>query len=610
MKPAKRKSLRYRVGLASTLSILLFGVAAGGHFLYKEYRFRMAAVESEIKKSAYFLVPQASMLLIQNDDSAFLTFSRAVERIAARNGFAYVEIMDTKGKVKIPLETISQVQEAHGRAIKEGPWTSMGLGKDYLIEERQYHGLGKVIEGVFGVLEQDKILGYVVLGVSKRPIEEALQRSLLSTGAILLAAMALSVVLSLKFAQIAAAPVERLKEAVENFRTSEDLELFTIEGSQEVSVLASSMRNALAKIQSHKEDMEHSITAIKASEGKIKHELKVISDSFRKLSKHLRLEEAAGTILDDIARGIVYCHEAYMILTVSDDGTALSREDGDPAFKVYPKAGRPDLVSPDLIEKVLKKGDIEHIPDVKNSLYKDKVSAGFTSCAIYPLYSGRREPLGVLVLGISSEAKFDPRELSALWGVMEPIGMAFDRIFLHAQVERLAIHDSMTGLLNHQNVRERLSETLKAAQRQGRTIYIIMADIDKFKTINDAYGHPAGDKVIKAFAGLIQRSLRAGSFAGRYGGEEFLIVLGPADLESAENYVERIQKEIRALQVEADKDKKIRFTVSMGLAAYPMDGAHVDELIENADEALYRAKEGGRDRCVIWNEEPKRLKII
>src|SRR3990167_7224752 len=108
MEPRKKKSLRFRVGLASTFSILLFGVAVGGTFIYREYKYRISAVESEIKKSAYFLVPQASMLLIQNDESAYLTFSRVVERIAGKNNFAYVEIIDTKGQVKVPLDTISQ----------------------------------------------------------------------------------------------------------------------------------------------------------------------------------------------------------------------------------------------------------------------------------------------------------------------------------------------------------------------------------------------------------------------------------------------------------------------------------------------------------------------
>ena len=98
--------------------------------------------------------------------------------------------------------------------------------------------------------------------------------------------------------------------------------------------------------------------------------------------------------------------------------------------------------------------------------------------------------------------------------------------------------------------------------------------------------------------------------AGGYGGEEFLVSLGQTDLEGAQNFAERIQKEARGMSVEIEKGKRIKFTVSMGLAAFPMDGDGMDELVENADGALYRAKQGGRDRFIIRNIEPKRLKII
>ena len=129
MEHGKQKSLRFRVGLASTLSILLFGVVVGGAFVYREYKFRLSAVESEIRKSAYFLVPQASMLLIQNDESAYLNFSRVVERTLGKSNFAYVEIIDHKGRIKVPLDTM-EVQPAHAKGIQEGPWGSLAMGQD------------------------------------------------------------------------------------------------------------------------------------------------------------------------------------------------------------------------------------------------------------------------------------------------------------------------------------------------------------------------------------------------------------------------------------------------------------------------------------------------
>ena len=385
------KSLRSRVGLASTISLFLFGSAAAAFFLHKEYRYRLAAVESEIRQSAHFLVPQASMLLIQNDEAASLTLSRVVERIKSEGNFSYVEIVDTQGRVKVPLDTLSDQPGRAARQVRDGPLGTLAMGRDYMIQERSDAEHGKVIEGVFGVMEQDRILGHVVLGASKKPIEEALRKSLLATGLFLSVAMILAIVLSLKFAQIAVKPVERLTR-----------------------------------------------------------ELKIITGTFRKLSRHLRLEDAVKTILEDIVRAIAYCHEAYVILKVNEDGSPAE------TLTIYPRtlADSKTLLNPSLVESVLAKGELELIQDAGRSY------------AIYPLYSGSREPLGVLVLTMISDSPLDSDELAALWGVMEPVGMAFDRIFLHAQVERLAVHDSMTGLLNHQNVRERLGEALKV--RNGK----------------------------------------------------------------------------------------------------------------------------------------------
>ncbi len=603
LKPERKRGLRFRVGLASTASILTFGLLIGLYFIHKEYQYRLSAVSSEIKKSAYFLVPQASMLLIQNDASAFLTFTRIVERIAGKNNFAYVEIVDVKGNVKVPLDPLG-ARTSRRRFVREGPWGALAMGRDYLIHEEEYKDAGRVIEGVFGVLEQDKILGYVILGVSKRPILEAVWKSLYATLGALVLLLVLSVTLSLRFTRKAIEPVVQLTNAVESFKASSDLEVFNIGGPREVSVLASSMKGAFAKIQDHQAEIERTIASIKASEGKTKQEMKIISDSFRKLSKHLKLDEAVVTILEDIVRQIVYCHEAHILLKVSEDGNPIGAGD---SYVTYPKsrAARCGAISNDLLEKVLKKGDLEAVADARDAVWKGKIHGNFHSCVIYPLFSAQNVPLGVLFLGMVSATPFDSEELLTLRGVMEPIGIAFDRIFLHSQVEKLAIHDSMTGLYNRHHVRERLYETFKRARRQGEAIYVLLADIDHFKMINDGYGHPAGDKVIRSLSGIIQSSMRVGEYAGRYGGEEFLIVLGASDLEGARTFAERILREIRACRVEIDPGKKIAFTISMGAAAFPMDGDSLDEVIENADEALYLAKEGGRDRAVIWNVETK-----
>jgi diguanylate cyclase (GGDEF)-like protein len=185
---------------------------------------------------------------------------------------------------------------------------------------------------------------------------------------------------------------------------------------------------------------------------------------------------------------------------------------------------------------------------------------------------------------------------------MEPINLSLDNVFLYSQVEKLATCDSMTGLLNHQNIREKLLDAIKIARRQNSPVHVIACDIDKFKNFNDTHGHAAGDKVIKAFAKILGRSRRTGEEAGRPGGEEFLVVLANADRQSAEAAAERILKEVRAAAVPIDGGGSVTFRVSLGIAGIPSDASSLDELLDKADRALYVAKSRGRDRLVLWDK--------
>ncbi|HEY3490678.1 MAG TPA: GGDEF domain-containing protein [Candidatus Deferrimicrobiaceae bacterium] len=165
------------------------------------------------------------------------------------------------------------------------------------------------------------------------------------------------------------------------------------------------------------------------------------------------------------------------------------------------------------------------------------------------------------------------------------------------EVERLANEaqtDGLTGLLNRKTFCARLDKVLERLDRR-RPCAVIMLDIDHFKRINDGYGHPAGDEVIRTFAGVIERTVRKGDFAGRYGGEEFVLYMEDVDGAKAMQAAERLRLLIRNIKYNFS-GKEIIVTASMGLACYPDHGILGEELIKNADEALYRSKAGGRDR--------------
>lgn len=170
-------------------------------------------------------------------------------------------------------------------------------------------------------------------------------------------------------------------------------------------------------------------------------------------------------------------------------------------------------------------------------------------------------------------------------------------------LDRLAFTDGLTGLHNRRSLDEHLDQELNEADRYGSPLTCLMLDIDNFKRLNDAYGHPFGDAVLTGIGGIIAETVRRADIAGRYGGEEFLVVMprlaAPAALASAE----RLRAAIADRRF-LHEGASIRVTVSIGVAdrrSLPLNRQGRRALIEAADRALYDAKGAGRNRCALWD---------
>ena len=167
---------------------------------------------------------------------------------------------------------------------------------------------------------------------------------------------------------------------------------------------------------------------------------------------------------------------------------------------------------------------------------------------------------------------------------------------LFERVQNLSIRDSLTDLYNHRHVMQLVSVEFSRVGRYQEAFSLLMIDVDNFKKVNDAYGHPAGDTVLKDLARIVKETVRTVDAVGRYGGEEFVAVLPHTPHDLALETAERVRRRIHE-HVFLAGDSKVHVTVSVGVASYP--SANVDSpstLIREADQALYRAKEAGRDR--------------
>ncbi len=202
---------------------------------------------------------------------------------------------------------------------------------------------------------------------------------------------------------------------------------------------------------------------------------------------------------------------------------------------------------------------------------------------------------GALFLKTSSNEKSEADLIEVGREFGEQLGMTLNKALLFSQMEEHSRTDGLTGVLRRQAFMDRLAEELKRARAFNSPFSVMMVDIDHFKAVNDGHGHPAGDAVLRRIGELLRESVYETDAVGRYGGEEFIVLLPKADREGVRRKAESLRKRIEQDEIVSGFEK-LKITVSIGIAHYPSSGRTADELIGRADRGLYAAKEGGRNQ--------------
>ncbi len=177
--------------------------------------------------------------------------------------------------------------------------------------------------------------------------------------------------------------------------------------------------------------------------------------------------------------------------------------------------------------------------------------------------------------------------------------MALRRVKLYEEIEKIAITDSLTDLYTRRYFLERFTEEIDRSRTRKTKMSVLMIDVDLFKGFNDQYGHLVGDQILREVGKIVKDSIREIDIAGRYGGEEFCVVLPETDKEGAYYAAERIRQQTESTVIKA-YDASINVTLSVGIATFPDDSKITEELIDKADWALYRAKKRGRNKVCVF----------
>ena len=358
------------------------------------------------------------------------------------------------------------------------------------------------------------------------------------------------------------------------------------------------LREVLAVGLPLKEDQIHNI-----AQKYVARKIDGLYTATRALLTTLNLEELFNQILDAATDAIPAAHKGTLHLVAKDTGelemrATLGYGDHNPRIqKISTQSSR---------------GYVAHSVKTRQPLLVPKIENGnlpeefrdeadqvqFPLSAIVAPLILEGDVLGAVSLESTVELAFTQADLSLLVSFAVTVTAAIRNAQLHTEVQKLAITDALTGLYNRRGLFELGEREVERAHRFDRPLTAIMGDIDLFKQVNDNFGHAAGDEILKLVAVALTNSVRKVDIIGRYGGDEFVILLPEIDLDGGMIVAERLRERVKTTVFQT-QIARVAVSISLGIAGITDEMLDLKSLLERTDRALYQAKTNGRDRSVV-----------
>jgi len=332
-------------------------------------------------------------------------------------------------------------------------------------------------------------------------------------------------------------------------------------------------------------------------------------DFFRSLCK-LNFSTPLGIDLLDLFRTATkiarkfFDYDKLSFITQNDEGS-LVIEYVDGCESDY-SVGE-ELIAQGGIFEPLSKGKPIQVPNYDKAFFQfrfqpeDLKALPFRSAVGVPLEMGRNRSGGILLESYQLD-HYSESDLQTLTLFGKNLSHITNRIKTYKETKKLAMIDGLTGIYNHRAFKERLLNEIERCRRYETQLTLLILDLDKFKNVNDTYGHLFGDFVLQKISTIIRGSVRTVDTVARYGGEEFAIILINTDKQECYQTAERICSNVESFTFEKD-NTKVKMTISIGMASYPTDGDESQELIANADMAMYSSKREGGNQVSMYQSE-------